>query len=357
MKWLQRLKSRPFLIRLFNWEYWPYWAYYYPLIPWFLYLAARYRHTCFFSPANPGILTGGLGFESKYDTLMKIPGEWVPRSVLVRTGEVRSDWEPRIAAAGIFFPLIAKPDIGFRGFLVKRIDNAGELETYLASYPVDFILQEYIEFPQEFGVLYHRYPGSEKGRITSVTLKEFLSVTGNGRSTLRELILADQRASLQIDRLLETHRDSLAHVPADGEKIGLGQIGNHSKGTRFINGNHLVDDRLLATFDGIAGRIEGFCYGRFDLRAKDWASLREGRDFKIIELNGVCSEPTHIYDQTQSTYWNALGELFYHWHLIGKIAWVNRKAGTPCIAPGDMLRQISRLRQYFKRIKALVAKG
>lgn len=357
MKWLLRLKNRPFFIRLLNWEYWPYWAYYYPLIPYFLYLAIRFRHTCFFSPANPGILTGGLGFESKYSTLLKIPGEWTPKSIQAPAGLSRPVWTQKLASAGIGFPLIAKPDIGFRGFLVKKIRNPEELESYLAAYPVDFILQEYVDFPMEFGILYHRFPASDKGEITSITLKEFLQVEGNGTATLRELIRAEPRALLQLERIEQSGAYDLDSVPPKQEKISLGAIGNHSKGTRFINGMHLLDEQLLATFDRIASRIDGFFYGRFDLRAKSWDSLRTGTDFFILELNGVCSEPTHIYDQSKSTYWTALGSLFFHWNLVGRIGMANRKKGVKCIPPADMLREIHRLRAYFKKIKMLVREG
>ncbi len=341
------------MIRLLNWEYWPYWAYYYPLFPWFVFLAIRFRHTCFFSPANPGILTGGLGFESKYATLLKIPKAWAPKSIHVPAGEPRPEWTQKLSSAGISFPLIAKPDIGFRGFLVKRILDPDELESYLAAYPVDFILQEYIDLPMEFGVLYHRFPDREKGSITSITLKEFLSVKGDGRATLRQLIFREPRALLQMERIEKSGGFDLEAVPANHEVVPLGAIGNHSKGTRFINGMHLLDEQLLKTFDRIASSVDGFYYGRFDLRAKSWESLRACEDFVILELNGVCSEPTHIYDQYKSTYWGALGSLFFHWNLIGKIGMANRRKGVKCISPGEMLREIHRLRIYFKKIKAL----
>lgn len=41
--------------------------------------------------------------------------------------------------------------------------------------------------------------------------------------------------------------------------------------------------------------MPGFYFGRFDLRSASVDDLRAGR-FTIIELNGVTSEPTHIYD-------------------------------------------------------------
>ena len=48
--------------------------------------------------------------------------------------------------------------------------------------------------PGEAGIFYIRHPDEATGRITSMTLKHPPVVTGDGRSTLRALILADDRA-------------------------------------------------------------------------------------------------------------------------------------------------------------------
>src|SRR5262249_27452963 len=64
--------------RLWRWEFWPAWVFYLPLVPWFLYLAARYRSLTVWTAANPGIVpAGGVVGESKADILSRLPKEWV----------------------------------------------------------------------------------------------------------------------------------------------------------------------------------------------------------------------------------------------------------------------------------------
>ena len=50
--------------------------------------------------------------------------------------------------------------------------------------------------PNEAGIFYVRHPDEAVGRITSLTIKQPPVVVGDGRSTLRALILADERARL-----------------------------------------------------------------------------------------------------------------------------------------------------------------
>ena len=58
--------------RLTRWEFWPPWAAYLPLIPYLLYLGARYRSLTLFTAANPGIPSGGFAGESKSQILQRL---------------------------------------------------------------------------------------------------------------------------------------------------------------------------------------------------------------------------------------------------------------------------------------------
>ena len=82
-------------------------------------------------------------------------------------------------------------------------------------------------------------------------------------------------------------------MPASGEERLLQPIGNHCLGTKFIDASHLIDPNLVAVFDEIASGIEGFNYGRFDLKVKDLDALKRGEEIMVPELNGVTSEPGH----------------------------------------------------------------
>ena len=98
------------------------------------------------------------------------------------------------------YPLIAKPDIGERGFLVEKLTSEKDLLAYLAQTKVNFLIQEFINLPLEISVLYYRMPSASKGHITSFCIKETLKVQGDGASTIEQLMLAYPRAVLIADK-------------------------------------------------------------------------------------------------------------------------------------------------------------
>lgn len=348
---MNNLKKQAAQIRWKNWEYWSSKAFYFPMWVWGPLLALRSGHPCFFTAANPGIFTGGMGFESKIQTILKIPEVYRPKTILAPAAAPFELILVEMSAAGIGFPVIAKPDLGFRGFLVQKIDSPQALQTYLKQYPADFIIQEFVWKEGEFGILYHRFPGAQSGHITSVTLKEFLRITGDGQSTVLELIERHPRALLQMERLQNTYGHLFSKIPEQGEQIPLGVIGNHSKGTKFISGNQLINKELIAVFDDIANQIPGFNYGRFDIKCGSWEHLLQGKDITILEINGVCSEPTHIYDPQCSSYWEALYEIMRHWSIIRRVAAANHRLGTPYLKPGEMLRTIYQSLKSMKQLE------
>ena len=351
MKWWNRIKHKPFFIRLSNWEYWSTFSFYWPLLFYGPVLAWRSGHPCFFTAANPSIYSGGFGLESKFATLQKIPERFRPKSVLAKDGDNFSKIKKAINDLDIPYPLIVKPDLGYRGLLVRKIKSEEELENFLSKYPIDFIIQEFIAYPEEIGVLYYRQPGKKTGNISSVTLKEFLKVTGDGHSTVEELVLQNARARLQLHRLQTTHAHLLPTIPEKGEKVSLGIIGNHAKGTTFINGNHVIDSQLVKTFDQINQELDGIYYGRFDIKCQSLEDLKSGKNLKILEMNGVCSEPTHIYDPTKMTYFQALGQILKHWSIIQEIAKINHNNGTPYMGLRHFSKAMYNLSLYFKFIK------
>jgi hypothetical protein len=227
---------------------------------------------------------------------------------------------------GLIFPVIFKPDLGERGYRVKRIANEAEAQQYISTFKFDFLVQELVDLPEEFGVFYRRLPSQIKGEVFSIVGKELLTVTGNGKSSLQELILSKDRAKLQWDKLKLQHNAQLNHVIPSEEIFLLNAIGNHCLGTTFLNSNHLISEELNNSFDKISNQIEGFYYGRFDLRCGSVAALTTGR-VKILELNGCGAEPAHIY-QPGFSFWKAVGVMFTHWHYIFKIAQENNKLGA-----------------------------
>ena len=341
------------LHKAFHWEYWPSSLFYIPNLPYAFYLAAKAKHPAFFSVANPSIKSSGNGTESKFATLALIPEKYKPKTILHVAESSIFDTLEKLKTAKIEYPLIAKPDIGFRGLLVQKINSETELINYLEKYPLHIVIQEFIAYKNECGIFYLRNPNEENGKITSVTLKKFLMVIGDGTSTLKELIVKDKRASLYLDFLVEIHQEDLKRIPNFGEEVKLSVIGNHSKGTQFLNGNHLINNKLQSTFDDLSKNINGWFYGRIDLKYNDFAEVENGSDFKILEINGIISEPTHIYDAENSSYLKALKAIRTHWKSLYDISVINHKNNNiPYKSSKEFISEMFQLRAYTKKVKS-----
>lgn len=340
-----------FLIKLKSWEYWPLHLVYTPVYLYWVWLGIRAKHLFFFTAANPSIVMGGLFGESKSSILKQLPQELLPKTIFIHPDHSDEETERLATEKGISYPMIAKPDMGERGFKVEKIANQAELIQYRKEVQTDLIIQEFIDYPEEVAILYHRFPGSAKGEITSITLKEYLSVTGDGISTVRQLMQAYPRARLQLDTFEEKHPALLDQVPPKGEPWELNPIGNHCRGTTFLDGTHLVDEDLVEIFDRISHRLEGIYFGRYDIKCQSFESLRQGQDFRVLELNGLKSEPTHIY-QPGFSIWEAYGVLFRQWKTIYQIALANHRKGVPYTRVKDAVNLFTARRQYMKRVKA-----
>ncbi len=355
------MKLKATFVKLTQWEHWPSFMFYLPLVPFYLKERIKTGNFTFFLNTNPAIKYSGDGTESKYKTIQLVPKEFRPKSVLINELENFKTVLDKIRIEKITFPLIAKPDLGFRGFLVKKINSETELKTYLQkNNSIKILIQEYLDYKNECGILYHRLPNNDKGKITSITLKKFLTVIGDGKSTLLQLILADKRAYLYIELLKNIHQEKLKNTPKKNQKVVLTVIGNHSKGTEFLNGNHLIDNTLEETFDKLNKQINGWYFGRLDLKYNNFEDLRLGKDFKVIEINGIIAEPTHIYDTTnkEASYRNAIKTLKENWNTIFEIAKQNNKNLNLEIPKfNSYFKNMLFLRRYSKKIKKLNKKN
>src|SRR6267154_3487736 len=149
--------ERNLSIKLFHWEYWPFGIIQIPLFFMWLWYSLRERSLFYFSASNPGILSGGMMGESKFEVLSQIPDDLKPRTILIRLPASKDLITKKIEEAGLSFPLIFKPDLGERGWMVKRIDHLEHIEQYLSEIKLNFIIQELIDSPLEFGVYYIRF--------------------------------------------------------------------------------------------------------------------------------------------------------------------------------------------------------
>ncbi len=342
--------------KLFHWEHWPLLMFYIPNIPYALMHGIWVRNLVFYTGVNPGIKNSGIGSESKYETLNLLPEKYIPVSVLHAENQDINITLQKIKEQKIAFPIIVKPDVGFRGLLVKKIENEDELIKYLNKYPVAIIIQEFLTHENECGIFYYRHPNEESGTVTSITLKEFLTIIGDGKSNLKELVLNDKRAFLYYDLLQDDPTIDWEVILKHDESKKMSSIGNHSKGTRFINGNHLINSELENSLDILNHQAKGWYYGRLDIKYNTLEELNKG-EFKVLEVNGILAEPTHIYDSSKITYLKALKTIRTHWKQLYKIAIYNHKyQGVKYRKTIPFVKEMLALKAYSNRLKKLSEK-
>lgn len=331
--------------RVRRWEFWPPWAFYPPVVAYVLTLAVRHRGATLFTAANPAIADGGFVGESKSAILAGLSGsgDRVARFRLLGAG---LDAAARVAAArdfldahGLDFPVVVKPDVGQRGEGVAIVRSGLELEREIRARDAATIVQEFVP-GHELGIFYVRHPAKARGRIFSITEKRFPEVTGDGRRTLEELILADDRAVLTAAAHLERHRARLGEVPAAGELVPLVEIGSHCRGAIFLDGARLGTPALEAAIDELSRGFEGFHFGRYDVRVSSLDELGRGAGFKVVELNGVTSEATHIYDPANGIA-DAYRVLFEQWRIAFEIGAANRALGVAPTPLGRLARRVA----------------
>jgi pimeloyl-ACP methyl ester carboxylesterase/membrane protein DedA with SNARE-associated domain len=336
--------------RLVRWEYWPWWMVYLPVAFWVLLLGLRHRSLSLFTLANPGIPTGGFVGESKGDLLAQMPAAVVPGWIRLGAEDSVAARRAQVAAfldrPGVDLPLVLKPDVGERGFGVRVMRTAEEIDDYLGEAIGATLVQEWVS-GEEFGVFYIRRPGEVRGRITSVTRKILPTVTGDGHTTLDRLILGDARAVCYAHPFLASHADALQSVPGQGEVVPLGDLGTHARGAQFLDGRDLVTADLEAAVERIARSVDGFYLGRFDLRAPSEEGLKRGEDLRVLELNGVTSEEAHIYDRRYGVF-HAWKTLMEQWSTAFAIGSANRARG---LATGGIRAVVVELRRYHQRMR------
>lgn len=337
-----------FFIKLTSWEYWPFGIIQLPIFFMWIWYALKERSLLYFSASNPSILTGGMMGESKYEVLQLVPESLKPKTILVKLPTTVTYVTEVMHEAGLTFPFILKPDLGERGWMVRRIKNEQDIERYLKEIKIDFIMQELVDLPLEFGVYYIRFPSQQQGFVNSITGKEFLSVTGDGKKTLQELILEKDRAKIQWNTLRITYADRLSEIIPSGKKIELVSIGNHCLGTTFLNFNHLINDKLIASFDIISKQINGFYFGRYDLRCASLQDLENG-NVKIMELNGCGAEPAHVYHPGSSLI-KAIRVLITHWRNLYQVSKENHERGVPYLS-------LKEGKLIYKQVKKYMAPG
>jgi hypothetical protein len=277
----------------------------------------------YFTVVNPSIEMGGIFGESKIEILNAIPKKYKPQTVFI---QYKNGFDEALLDS-VVFPVILKPDIGERGHGVLLCNSKQEVIDALNATQSNHIIQEYIKYDLELGILYYKMPLTGKTGITSITKKGFLKVLGDGQNNVEQLLNQNIRAIKQLPRLKIEKPELLQLVPQKDEVTLVEPKGNHCLGTEFINANEMCSNQLISIFDTITRDYEGFYFGRFDLKVSDWQSLYRGENIKVFEVNGVSSEPGHIYDSRYNLF-EAYKDVAKQMILVSNIAIENLKIGV-----------------------------
>ncbi|MBV1929050.1 MAG: alpha/beta fold hydrolase [Gammaproteobacteria bacterium] len=337
----QRLKGE--FNRITNHEYWVTGLVYLPMLWWGVKRMIARRWLIELTSVNPGYAhDAGIMCESKMDINRKLGDGSVDDDAVLHCALIEEGseaWRINHAIEAVKnddqlggYPVFCKPDQGERGRAVEMIRSESELIAYCHSSDESFVIQQRHTGAMEVGVLWVRHIESitnahhngPSGFIYAITIKHFPFVVGDGKRSIRRLILGNKRYRAQSRMFLTRMSKHLNMVPDAGEEIALGIAGNHSQGAMFTDGAHLITDELSARIGEIVDRFvddqgRGFDIGRFDLRCESLEELAKGKGFGIVELNGLTSEPTNLYDPKRSIFWawDMLSGYWMHAERIG----------------------------------------
>ncbi len=337
----RRLRGR--WVRLTRWEFWPPLLTYPPVLLWILWLALRHRSLSVVTAANPGIPASGVVGESKsliLDALDPDSPEIAGHTLLSAAASpaAREQAATRFMERfGADFPVIVKPDAGQRGSGVRMAPDAETLLRWAREVRHDAIIQERIDGP-EFGIFYAHEPGAAEGDVLGVTIKLLPTVEGDGQRTVEALLLEDDRACAMHGAYMDELGARAEDVPGAGVQVPLVKVGTHSRGAIFLDGEHLITPALREAMNRIAARFDGFHLGRFDVRAPSAEALARGEGLGVIELNGLTSEPTEIYDPAMPLR-SAYRKLFDQWRLAFEIGAANVARGATTTSLPSILRE------------------
>lgn len=310
--------------KITNWEAWHYQIKYIPIAPVWLWYCLKARSFWFFTASNPSITFGGFEGEGKEEIYNQLPPESYPKTILVQKNEDLAAIKTIIEQKDIRLPFAVKPNVGEMGYLFRKIMSYAQLARYHEFIKDDYIIQEWVDYPLEISVFYYRMPNRRKGVVTGMLMKEPPAVEGDGYSTLAELIASNEQLKVNFANLSRKHNGLMNQVIPAGKRFILSHASNRSQGGKLKNLNHEIDDNLCLIFDQISLYSKYFFYGRLDIKCKSIESLKEGKDFYILEYNGSGAGIQHIYGNNLSLF-KACKLIVHHWEKLYQISSYNNR--------------------------------
>ena len=284
--------------------------------------------------ANYALDHGELGLGSKFTTQMAFSQERFLPTILIDPddGVTHNYRITKRFGSEHSYPVILKPDIGAVGKGVIKIHSDDEFAQILPALKAPHLVQKFSASPAEFGVFFIRRGG--KNQISGINKKHFPSVVGNGRDSILELAKRHYRFTDHWNiflKYVDTDR-----VLADGEVLQLSFIGSHTMGCKFTDDTDLCTPELEKSVYEVCDSQPGFNFGRLDVRSESVEAFQAG-EFVVIEINGVASLPTHMFDPENSLA-RAYRVFLSHGRYLAQIASEHRNKPMALDSYGDIWR-------------------
>jgi len=317
-------------------EFWPAWVMYFPVAVQWVFLSLWHRSLTLPFLANPDLTLSGMTGVGKSELMAQATGlckkailPWVAFDTNQDSAQEQAErWVETAAKEGITLPFVCKPDIGCRGFGVKLIKDVEQLAANIEIYPqgTSLVCQKLASWEPEVGIFYVKDPVSGQGDVVSMTAKFLPRVTGDGVSTLGELIENDSRAGLLRHQYYERHKKEWDSIPDKGKNAQLVFSASHSKGSIFRDACDYITPELKQSVVAIMDDLPNFYYGRLDVKYADLESLQQGETLEIVEINAASSESTHIWDRN-TTFSKAIKTLLWQYRTLFSLGAFHRKNG------------------------------
>lgn len=343
-----------FFYKLTHWETWHYHAKYIPLLPAWIWYCIKSRSLWFFTSSNPTLTFGGMEGETKQEMYTQLPPGTYPNTIYISPGVPFEELEKRLSEANINYPFAVKPNVGMMGFMFRKIGSPDALKIYHDKIPVDYLIQDLIEYPIEVGVFYYRLPNETKGTVSGFLKKESPYVIGDGISTLEELIQNYPGVRFKLEKVKSRHKKSLNLVVNKGERYQLSDASNRSQGGKLIGLEHEIDDTLLQFFDSLSHYSGQFFYGRYDIKCTSVEDLKQGKNYSILEYNGSGSGTQHIYGSGYNLF-QAWKIILTHWEMLYKISRYNNSKGVKYWKFWSGLKFLRNAKRNLKKLKQMDA--
>ena len=277
----------------------------------------RFHSITFFSAVNPALHLGGMLDDRKSDIYDMLPDRYLPKTIVLDANDKYA--LEKLSESGIQYPLITKPNVGYKGYMVRRVENEAELLRVLKKFDnKEILIQEFLKHDREFSLLFYRLPLTNAYGVSSLVEKKLPYLEGDGKSTLRELIEKEGSAFLDKNYILSKRKEDLSSIIPNGIKETIDHVGNYARGAKFYSLNHCIDNEIIESGKRFFNHLDGINFGRIDLKANSLEDIKNN-NFKILEVNGAKAEPLHMYEPTMSwlRIWHTISE---HWSILNKIA-------------------------------------